>query len=137
MTSCVLDASVTATLIFDDEKTAWSEAFFGHASDMTFVVPTLWFSEVGNLIRQGVRRNRIKASDAPRILDALLELPLETDQVADRETLQRALELASRHNLSFYDATYLELARRHGLPLASLDGDLVSAANAEGLKRLP
>jgi predicted nucleic acid-binding protein len=54
-------------------------------------------------------------------------LPLHIDVETDRQAWGAALQLAERHRLTLYDAAYLELALRRGLPLASLDGELRTA----------
>lgn len=128
---------MSAAWIFEDERHAWADKVALQFDQYEFVVPTLWFYEVGNLVRQGTRRGRLTAGEADAALDRMLRLPLMTDGVGGGEHLGEVLTLASRHDLTFYDATYLELARRHGLPLATLDRELVAAANAEGLERLP
>ena len=67
-------------------------------------------------------------------LDSLRRLPILTDQEAD---LKAAFDLAREHGLSFYDALYLELAKRRKAPLATLDIQLARAATAERVELPP
>ena len=94
------------------------------------LVPHFRHIEMRNVLLSGERRNRISAWQADQHLANLLALPLRTDDELD---LTAAFILARAYGLSFYDAIYLELARRHDAMLATLDGRLTKAANAEGL----
>ena len=94
------------------------------------LVPRFWHIEMRNVLLSGERRNRIDAWQADQHLANLLALPLRIDDGLD---LADAFILARAYGLSFYDAIYLELARRHNAMLATLDGRLTRAANAEGL----
>ena len=58
----------------------------------------------------------------------LVTLPLTTDSDAN---LEAVLDLAFEHELTFYDALYLELALRL---VAPLDDDLQRAAAARGVE---
>ena len=92
------------------------------------VVPTLWPFEVANSLLALLRRKRILPSERDRALGALARLPLVVDDEGPRLALGRISELASEPGLSVYDATYLELAVRRKLPLASRDEALCNAA---------
>ena len=96
-------------------------------------VPALWPVEVGNVLLTATRRGRISADEWPRIRTNLEALPVEIDPVSTSRAWGAALELAREHRLSGYDATYLELAVRMQLPLATLDRALAASARAEGL----
>ena len=97
------------------------------------MVPSLWFLEVANAVVMGERRGRSTPAQAATWLGLLSALPI----IGDDETSARAwadtLGLARAHNLTSYDASYLELAMRRGLPLATLDGKLKNAAAAVGV----
>ncbi len=130
MSGLVLDASLSTTWLLDDETDPLAELALDSVESTGAIVPPLWHYEVRNALLVAERRGRIPASDLqPRLRD-LRELPIETDDDADLDT---ALELAMAHRLSFYDALYLELARRRRLPLATRDAALVRAVRAEGL----
>lgn len=97
------------------------------------IVPAVWWFEVRNALVMNERRGRLSEADVAEILRGLARLPVAIDRSPDEAAL---LTLARRHRLTVYDAAYLELARREGLPLASLDGDLRKAAPAEGVPLL-
>jgi predicted nucleic acid-binding protein len=126
----VVDASVAATWLLDDESDARAEAALALLEQVPGVVPQLWHFEMRNILLVAWRRGRISDQGLAERVAALAELPLSTDAAPD---LAVALDLAARHGLSFYDGLYLETARRLGARLASLDQALVQAARAEGL----
>lgn len=106
------------------------------ATGTPLVVPTLWSFEVANSLLVLLRRKRILALERDRALGALAQLPLVVDDEGPRLALGKISELASEHGLSVYDATYLELAVRRKLPLASRDGALCKAAQGCRVKLL-
>ncbi|MDR7510941.1 MAG: type II toxin-antitoxin system VapC family toxin [Armatimonadota bacterium] len=130
MSPLVVDASVAATWLLDDESDARAEAALALLEQVPGVVPQLWHFEMRNILLVAWRRGRISDQGLAERVAALAELPLSTDAAPD---LAAALDLAARHGLSFYDGLYLEAARRLGATLASLDQALVRAARAEGL----
>jgi predicted nucleic acid-binding protein len=96
----------------------------------------LWLYEVANALLVLGRRNRIKPQDSAKARVALLNLNPVVDEEGPRAALGRVSELAAEHNLSVYDAAYLELSLRRGLPLASRDAGLNRAAQRCGVKVL-
>ena len=94
------------------------------------LVPHLWHLELRNGLLVAVRRGRFIAGGPAERLNALHDLPIRTDMEPDMDI---AFALAEKHGLSFYDAIYLELAKRHTAPLATLDKALARAAADEGL----
>jgi predicted nucleic acid-binding protein len=96
-------------------------------------VPSLWPLEVANALLVGERRKRITPADAARFLAILGAFPITVDDETVSHAWTDTLHLARAHNLSSYDAAYLELAIRLGLPLAALDGKLKTAAQAVGV----
>jgi predicted nucleic acid-binding protein len=126
----VLDASITACWAFDDEDHPDASLAFERMRDEEGVVPALWWFEVRNILIVNERRRRIAESDTAAFLLNLSLLRLRADQSPDENAV---LRLARSHRLSVYDAAYLELARREGLPLATLDADLRKAAASEGV----
>lgn len=101
------------------------------------VVPGIWALEVANGLLSGLRRNRITHQQLKTILANIAELPIEVDRRTHDLAWTRILSLAKRHDLSTYDAAYLELATRHGSVLATLDVALRRAATSEGIMVLP
>ncbi len=99
-------------------------------------VPSLWWLEVANVLQMGVRRNRFPISERDGHLRDLAKFALRTDEGTTENAWTRTLALSDRHNLTVYDAAYLELALRRGLPLATLDRELRQAAAAENVTLL-
>jgi predicted nucleic acid-binding protein len=100
-------------------------------------VPTLWHLEIANVLWACERRKRITEADSVRFLAVLEALNIMTDHQTEQHAGQKTLGLARQHGVSVYDAAYLELAMRLGLPLASKDETLRKAAQAVGLSILP
>jgi predicted nucleic acid-binding protein len=130
MTVLVVDASVSASWLFDDEDEPLATSALAELENAEGIVPQLWHYEMRNILLVARRRQRISGAGLADRLSALAELPLATDVDPD---LDRAMELAERHGLTFYDALYLELALRRDAPLATLDAALQRAAKSEGL----
>ena len=120
--------------MFDDESDPRADTVLSEVVDGGGLVPQHWHLEVRNALLVGERRGRITSGKVSECLSDLSELALHTDTESD---LDAALALARSHNLSFYDAIYLELAHRRQAALATLDNKLGLAASAEGLRVLP
>ncbi len=134
--SLILDSSATLAWVFPDERTDAILRLFKQIADYGAVVPELWRIEVANVLNVGIRRARIAIADRKRILANLESLPIAIDWETPKHVWGQTLELADKHSLTVYDATYLELALRLSLPLATLDDDLRNAAQREGLSLL-
>lgn len=130
MNALILDASIAAAWLFDDESEPRADSVLTRLAEEEAIVPQHWHLEVRNALIVGERRGRIRPNEVDERLIGLGILPVRTDSMPD---LEAAFSLARIHGLSFYDALYLELARRQNLPLATLDGPLGAAAVAEGL----
>lgn len=130
MSTLVVDASVTLAWLFDDETDARADRVFERLIESGALVPQLWHLETRNALLTAERRGRLSVAEISERMDALESLPIRTD---DRPDLQVAFEMAGLHDLSYYDAIYLELARRREGELATLDGALSLAAVAEGI----
>jgi len=92
--------------------------------------------EVANVLEMDVRRHRHNAEFRDKTLADLAQLPIHVDPETDRQAWGASARLATRRQLTLYDAAYLELALRRGLPLATLDRDLRAAAKAERVQLL-
>src|SRR5262252_2248820 len=125
----VLDASVTACWAFGDEQDPRVDAAFEKIRTEDAVVPSLWWFEVRNIMVVNERRKRITESDTTGFLRNLSRLRIRVDRDPEEAVV---LRLARKHRLSVYDAAYLELTLRYGLPLATLDDELATAAVTEG-----
>jgi predicted nucleic acid-binding protein len=134
--SLVLDSSATLAWIYSDEVTEGIRKLFDTVADTGAFVPALWRLEVANSLTIAVRRGRIDTEFRRAALDDLAMLEITTDNQTETHAWGETLQLADRFRLTLYDAAYLELAHRRGVPLATLDEDLSSAALALGLKVL-
>ncbi len=130
----VLDCSVTMAWVFPDEATEATNQLRDSLLESRAFVPSLWPVEVGNVLLAATRRNRIRVDDWREIRASLEALPIEIDPVTTSRAWGASLELARTHQLSVYDAMYLELAMRLQLPLATLDRALHRAARTVGME---
>jgi predicted nucleic acid-binding protein len=131
--SLILDSSTTLAWTFPEERTDAIMYLFNLVADYGAVVPELWQIEVANSLNVGFRRGRITEEDRGGILADLGVLPILIDNETRNRIWGDTLALADKHSITVYDATYLELALRLSLPLATLDEDLRSAAQEEGI----
>lgn len=129
----VLDASVAACWAFDDENHPIAALALERMLDDEALVPSLWWYEVRNTLIVNERRARLTEAETAAFLRELSRFDIMTDR-SPQET--GILALARRHRLTVYDASYLELAQRESLPLATLDRELRKAASAEGVSLL-
>lgn len=133
----VLDNSVVMVWGFEDEADPYAETLLDSMPTARAHVPNLWPLEVANVLLVGERRRRITAADTARFLSLLDSFPIAVDDETTARAWVETLALARAQNLSAYDAAYLELAMRRGLPLATLDDKLKAAATAVGVALHP
>ena len=132
----VIDASLTLSWYFEDERTPAADALLDQVTNTGAVVPSLWRLETANGLQVAIRRKRIDAVFRDRALTHLARLPIAIDAETDAHAWTTTLQLADSFQLTLYDAAYLELALRLALPLATLDSALRPAAAALGLTLL-
>lgn len=133
MTACVLDASFTFQWLFQDEASPEGYAALAVVGREGAIIPALWFIEVTNVLGMAERRGRMQPDGLRDALRLLRSLPLAVDEPPSLAWSEPVLQLMRAHRLTAYDATYLELACRRGLPLATKDRDLLVAALAVGV----
>ena len=134
--SLVLDASLTLSWFFKDERTPGADAVLTEVTEKGAVVPALWRLEVANALQMALRRKRIDAAFRDAALTQLSRLSISADPDTDTYAWTAILQLADRFQLTLYDAAYLELAGRRRLPLATLDRELRDASAALGITLL-
>ena len=138
MAGFIVDCSVTVAWCFEDEATVELDSLLDRVQREGAVVPPLWISEAANVLLLAQRRGRIDRETMQERLALLDMLPIETDNMASGAVWRSSvLTLADVEALTFYDATYLELAIRRGLPLASSDAALRRAARRRGVVVVP
>jgi predicted nucleic acid-binding protein len=133
----VLDASVVLAWCFPDENADLAQ----YVADMfrrgnTALAPAFWPHEVLNALLVGEKRKRISKELVQRFLDDLAALPVELKQFPAGMVFDRIQSLARKYGLTAHDAAYLDLALESGVPVASMDEDLVRACRRAGAELL-
>ena len=132
MAVLVLDASSALAIFMPDEEQPL-ESTIGMVEAGGAVCSATWPLEIGNMLLIAEKRRRIPPGFRKQVLDGFMRLPIALDDQTTDHAWAETLVLAERYNLTTYDATYLELALRSGLPLATLDGELRAAAICAGV----
>ena len=136
--SFVLDNSVTMRWFFGDGKPqelAYAGKVLDAMRDTKALVPVIWGLEVANVIARAEAKGLVTEARSADFLERLDGADIEVDMATSAHALSDTLQLARRYMLSAYDASYLELALRLGIPLATLDVDLQTAAQKAGVKK--
>jgi predicted nucleic acid-binding protein len=133
VTSLVVDASVTLAWCFGDESDDFSEAVLESVARDGAAAPGIWALEVLNVLQLALRRGRLRPDQYAEAVAFVQSLPIEVESTTLSDAVERVAPLAGRNGTTVYDACYLDLARRRGLPLASLDQGLRRAAPACGV----
>jgi predicted nucleic acid-binding protein len=129
----VLDGSVTLAWLFLDEQDPYADAIVAKLPNLEMLVPRLWHVEIANVLLVGERRKRCSQADTTQWLSYLGSLPIVVDASTEARAWSDTVGLARQHALTAYDAAYLEIALREGVPLATLDAPLKGAAQAVGV----
>ena len=132
----ILDCSMAMAWCFSDEGTEETTRIQDRMVAETAIVPAHWFLEVVNVLAMAEKKNRISAVDSTRFVQLLATLQIELDDRFPARVFDHVLPLCRSHQLTSYDAAYLDLAVRTQLPLASLDDRLRSAAISLGVQVL-
>jgi predicted nucleic acid-binding protein len=132
--SFVIDASVALAWCFADESSPAADLALGRLATEEALVPSIWPLEVANGLRTASRRGRLDMADLPRIRDLLVALPIRVEAVDLATALGEVSDLARSLELTAYDAAYLALAAKRGLPLATIDENLKRACRTAGVK---
>lgn len=134
MTAFVLDSSLALCWCFEDEATEGTRQLLEHLRTEGAAVPNLWHVEIANVLGLAERRRRITAAETAQFIALLETLEIDVDEETWLQAFGRILALARQERLTAYDAAYLELAMRLGVPLASKDRELCDAAERVGVK---
>ena len=133
MSGFVLDASIALAWCFDDEATDETTALLDRMERESAHVPSLWHIEVANVVAISGRKGRLSPARAAEFAALIDALPVLVDEETPGRALREILDLARHERLTAYDAAYLELAMRQGLPLATRDEELRRAAERVGV----
>ena len=135
LTTIALDCSVAIPWLIQEQSNPAVDTLFqdGYRGAVALVVPVLWFTECGSTLNEMVKRKRLTLKEAQEGFATLRYSRVQPDMPPTVDIQSAILQLAQNHKITFYDATYLELAqRKHGM-LATLDKELRAAAQAAGL----
>ena len=133
----VLDNSVSMRWLLASNKKAdqkYAEKVLKSMVDSEALVPNLWHLEATNVLLSAKKRDEIDSGEIEIFISQLENLPIHTDVNTAKQAFNRILALADAYKLSSYDAAYLELAIREGLPIATLDKDLKKAVKKTGIE---
>lgn len=131
----VVDSSAVAALLLREQDAAAVLRVLEVQDSL--LAPALLPYEVTSALHAAVRRKRLGADLIPRCVEHFLRFPWSLDIQSSEVRVQEISRLATRHDLTPYDAAYLELAMRHGTAIVSLDDDLRAAAKAEMVEVAP
>ena len=137
MTAFVLDNSVAMRWLLASNKASdqrYAESVLKSMANAEALVPNLWNLEAANVLLGATNRKDIEISEVERFTVQLENLPITVDTLTANQVFGHTISLAKAYRLSSYDAAYLELALREGLPLATLDKDLLKAASRSDIK---
>jgi predicted nucleic acid-binding protein len=129
----VLDASLALAWYFEDEVSEYADLVLERLREDSALVPSLWPLEIANGLISAERRGRIFPAGVARAAELVLELPISVQEVPPGLALGAVIDIARSQVLSAYDAAYLELAMREGVPLATRDDNLRAAAARVGV----
>lgn len=133
----VLDCSVAISWCLPDETDTYADAVLSLLTQpeniVEAIVPSIWSLELANTLLISERRGRVSSEQRQEILDLMEALPIQVDALTASQALGATFQFGKDYNLAAYDAAYLELAVRRGLPLATLDQRLAEAAIACGV----
>ncbi len=132
----VLDCSVAVSWCFEDEYSKHAEEILTLLSSMKAIVPSIWPLEVSNVLCMSERHKRINNEKCNKFLDILSSLPIELDMGHTSMFNKRIISITNNQQISAHDASYIELALRYNIPLASFDKKLCVVAKSEGIKLL-
>ena len=130
----VLDASITLAWCFVDESSEMADRVLDRLEGEDALAPAIWPLEVANGLRTAERRGRLELADLAQVRELLTALPVEVDGVPLNTALGEVAGLARQLDLTAYDASYLALAARRGLPLATADDRLRRACAQAGVE---
>lgn len=133
----ILDNSVAMRWLLATGKLTdqtYAETVLLSLNETQAIVPQIWQLEAANVLLGAEKRGQLDAENVEAFVSHLDSLPIVTDTLTHQQVFSRTMSLARAYKLSSYDAAYLELALREGLPIATLDQDLLKAALKANVK---
>ncbi len=132
----VVDNSVVMSWCFKDETNRYADSILDLLVESIALVPAIWHFEVVNVLLVAERRKRISKADSTRFLSLLSRLPIVAETEHPKTLMKDLLGLGRSSKLSSYDAAYIDLAMKQGVPLATSDRRLRRAAKAVDVRLL-
>jgi predicted nucleic acid-binding protein len=132
----VIDSSIAVAWCFQDAATPATNHLLERMVTEAAAVPAWWYLEITNVLALAERKKRVTAAQVAQFIALIESLDLEVDDQAPGRAFAHLLPLCRSHELTSYDAVYVDLSLRRQLPLASLDDDLRAAAKALGIEVL-
>jgi len=126
----IVDNSVVMSWCFKEQANPYADSILERFKEAVAYVPPVWPLEVVNVLLAAERKKCISEADSVHFISLLSQLPIFVEYESPEKSMKDLLGLARIHNLSSYDASYLDLAMRKGLPLATLDKNLRKAAES-------
>ena len=132
MTLLVLDVSVAAKWFLVEEEPHKNQAMNllarSQEGEIEFIIPDLFWAELGNVLCKAVRQDRCTAREAQESLERAKLLEMAT--VPSAELVEKAFGIAQKYGRSFYDSLYVALAVSRGATLITADEKLANATAA-------
>lgn len=127
----VLDNSVVTSWWLASQANEYADAVHEASPTSAIHAPAIWPMEFANQLRRARLERRLTIAQLEAVIESVRALEIQVDATpSDPAAL---VQLALRHGLTAYDAAYLALALRLGLPIASTDAALMKAARATGV----
>ncbi len=133
----VLASSVALAWVLPDESNPTLDRLCDRLTNDIALVPPVWPLEIGNVLLVAVKRGRLTARDVSRLVTELRALPMQIDAASTERALEETLAFARKYDLTTYDASYIELAKRRDVPLATLDNRLRKVCVSAKITLLP
>lgn len=128
MNRFVIDNSIILSWCLEDEGRRYTDALLDCIGEYEALVPAVWPLELSNALLMAERRKRLTTAEVTHILSIIETLPIVIEQEPPERAWTEVLSLARAQRLTTYDASYLDLAMRMGIPIATLDKALKKAA---------
>lgn len=124
----VVDNSVVMAWCFEDESDSYTDEILDLLAHDVAFVPSIWPLEVTNVLLVAERKKRLTRAASGHFIAMLSQLPIVVDPTGPERVFHDIISLARQYKLTSYDASYVELAIRKDLPIASLDNAILKAA---------
>ena len=132
----VLDCSMTAAWLLSAQATLESKRLLDDMEKWQPIVPSIWETEIANVMLVQIRRSRISVAEAIEFLNFLKQFQIQTYSVEREQIFGSVFSLGRQFDLSSYDALYLHLALSESAPIATLEEKLLKAAKACGVEQV-